>query len=83
MEGITMNNDTFNYIHQRALETAGALGHLRGTIIGEMLYEDITPSKFKHLYEAFKRSYELGGDTMDEFDTSRIQKRAGELGVTI
>ena len=54
-----MNNDTFNYIHKRALETAGALGHLRGTVIGEMLYEDITPSKFKHLYEAYKRSYEL------------------------
>jgi len=57
MEGITMNNDTFNYIHKRALETAGALGHLRGTVISEMLYEDIKPSKFKHLYEAFKQRW--------------------------
>ena len=83
MEGITMNNDTFNYIHKRALETAGALGHLRGTVISEMLYEDITPSKFKHLYEAYKRSYELGGDTMDEFDISRIKQRAEEIGAII
>jgi len=83
MEGITMNNDTFNYIHQRALETAGALGHLRGTVISEMLYEDIKPSKFKHLYEAYKRSYELGGDTMDEFDISRIKQRAEEIGAII
>jgi hypothetical protein len=84
MENLNMNPTTFDYIHKRALETAGALGHLRGTIIGEMLYEyNITPSKFKHLYEAYKRSYELGGDTMDEFDTSRIQKRADELGATI
>jgi hypothetical protein len=83
MEDITMNNDTFNYIHKRALETAGALGHLRGTVIGEMLYEDITPSKFKHLYEAYKRSYELGGDTMDEFDISRIKQRAEEIGAII
>jgi hypothetical protein len=83
MEGITMNNDTFNYIHKRALETAGALGHLRGTIISEMLYEDITPSKFRHLYEAFKHSYELGGDEMNEFDISRIKQRAEEIGATI
>jgi hypothetical protein len=83
MEGITMNNDTFNYIHKRALETAGALGHLRGTVISEMLYEDIKPSKFKHLYEAFKHSYELGGDAMDEFDISRIKQRAEEIGAII
>ena len=83
MEGITMNNDTFNYIHKRSLETAAALGHLRGTIIGEMLYNDITPSKFRYLYEAFKRSYELGGDYMDEFDISRIKQRADEIGVTL
>ena len=84
MEGITMNNDTFNYIHKRALETAGALGHLRGTVISEMLYEDkITPSKFKHLYEAYSRSFELGGDYMDEFDISRIKQRAEEIGVTL
>jgi len=79
-----MTQELYNQMHVQALGTAGALGHLRGTIIGEMLYEDnITPSKFKHLYEAFKRSYELGGDTMDEFDISRIQNRANELGVTL
>jgi hypothetical protein len=71
-------------MHVQALGTAGALGHLRGTIIGEMLYEyNITPSKFKHLYEAFKHSYELGGDEMNEFDISRIQKRAEEIGATL
>jgi hypothetical protein len=62
---------------------ASAIGYLRGTIIGEMLYNDITPSKFKHLYDAYKRSYELGGNTMDEFDIARIQKRAEEIGAII
>jgi hypothetical protein len=62
---------------------ASAIGYLRGTIIGEMLYNDITPSKFTHLYDAYKRSYELGGNTMDEFDIARIQKRAEEIGAII
>ncbi len=47
------------------------------------VYEDIKPSKFKHLYDAYKRSYELGGDTMDEFDISRIKQRAEEIGAII
>ena len=81
MENI--HKDVYDYAHKRVLETASALGYLRGLVISEMLYYDITPSKFKHLYEAYSRSYELGGDTMDEFDISRIKQRAEEIGATI
>jgi hypothetical protein len=74
----------YNQMQNQSLNMASALGHLRGTILSEMLYnDDITPSKFRHLYEAFKYSYELGGNTMDEFDISRIQKRAKEIGAVI
>ena len=71
------------YVTKRALELSSALGYLRGAIIGELLYSNLTSSKFTHMYEVYKRSYELGGDTMDTFDITRIQKRADELGVTL
>ena len=71
------------YVTKRAMELASALGYLRGAMIGELLYSNLTPSKFTHMYEIYKRSYELGGDAMDTFDITRIQKRADELGVTL
>ena len=72
-----------NWLNE-AMKAAQAVGHCRGYMIGMMLYDDaITPPRFKHIYEAFKRSYELMGDDMGEFDISRIQKRAGEIGATI
>ena len=71
------------YVTKRAMELASALGYLRGAIIGELLYSNLTPTKFTHTYEVYKRSYELGGDEMDTFDITRIRKRAEELGLTI
>lgn len=66
-----------------SLKLSSAVGHLRGYMIGELLYNDLTPSRFKLTYDALQHSYELAGDTMDEFDINRIKKRADELGVTI
>jgi hypothetical protein len=72
-----------NWINE-TMRAAQALGHCRGYMIGMMLHDNaITPNQFKNIYEVFKRSYELRGDEMYESDISRIQKRAGELGVTI
>ena len=72
-----------DYVTKRALELSSAVGALRGSMLGMLLYYDITPSQFKFTYEALMHSYELGGDYMDEFDIARIQKRADELGVTL
>ena len=72
-----------NWINE-AMRASQAVGHCRGYMIGMMLYDDaITPSRFKHIYEVYKHTYELMGDEMYEFDMSRIQKRAGEIGATI
>jgi len=71
------------YVTKRALELATSIGYLRGYMNGQLLYGDITPSEFKSGYETMMWSYELGGDTMDEFDMARYQKRALELGVTL
>jgi hypothetical protein len=66
------------------MRAAQAVGHCRGFIIGGMLYDpEITPYRFKNAYVALKRSHELMGDEMSEFDISRIKTRAEELGVTI
>ena len=71
------------YVTKRALEQASALGYLRGYINGQLLSGNVTPSEFKFGYEMLVRSYELGGDAMDEFDIARYQKRAVELGVEL
>ncbi len=71
------------YVEKRALELASAVGYLRGYMNGILLYDNITPKQFKTGYETLQRSYELGGDVMDEFDISRIKQRADELGVTL
>ena len=66
------------------MNISSALGHLRGYMIGELLYSDnLTPSRFRFIHETLQRSYELAGDTMDEFDFNRIQDRAAELNLTI
>ena len=71
------------YVQKRALELSSAVGYLRGYMNGQLLYSDVTPKQFKFGYETLMRSYELGGDKMDEFDVDRYQKRAAELGVEI
>ena len=71
------------YVEKRALELASAVGYLRGYMNGTLLYDNITPKQFKTGYETLLRSYELGGDYMDEFDIARYQQRAVELGVTL
>ena len=71
------------YVTKRALELSSALGYLRGYMNGTLLYGDMTPKQFKIGFDVLKRSYELAGDTMDETDISRYQKRADELGVTL
>jgi len=77
-------NNMEQYWVNKAMTASTALGHLRGYMIGELLYNDNLPlSRFKFVYETLQRSYELGGDIMDEFDLDRIKKRAAELGITI
>jgi len=79
-----MTQELYDQMNKQSLNMASAVGHLRGTVISEMLYnDDITPSKFKRFYETLQYSHTLTGNTMDEFDISRIQKRAEELGVTL
>ena len=72
-----------DYVTKRALELSSALGYLRGYMNGTLLYDNITPKQFKIGYETLLRSYELGGDYMDELDITRYQQRAVELGVTL
>ena len=76
-----MNN--LDYIQKRALELSSAVGYLRGYMNGQLLYSDVTPSQFKWGYETLMRSYELGGDIMDEFDRERFNQKAKELGVVL
>ena len=78
-----VNKTHVEYVTKRALELSSALGYLRGALIGEILYSNITSKQFNHMYETLQRSYKLGGDYMDEYDTSRIQNRAKELGITL
>jgi len=66
-----------------AMRYAKSTGHLQGVLMSMALYEDITPSKFKHIYEALTRSYELSGQSMSDYDRERLTKRAGELGAII
>jgi hypothetical protein len=77
MDNLTKTTD------EMAMRYAQSTGFLQGILISMALYEDITPSKFKHIYEALNRSNELAGKTMMDFDRERLHKRAGELGVTI
>lgn len=73
-----------NSILEQALNKAGALGMLRGRLMGEMLYwNDITAGQFNRLLQALNRSYEMCGDVVDDFDMNRIKNRALELGITI
>jgi hypothetical protein len=71
------------YVEKRALGLASAVGYLRGYMNGQLLYSNVTPEQFKFGYETLMRSYELGGDHMNEFDVARYKKRAEELGVKI
>jgi hypothetical protein len=75
--------ENLSYIEKRAMELSSAVGYLRGFINGHLLYNNLTPSQFKFGYKTLMRSYELGGDYMDPFDSERLKKRAEELGVKI
>ena len=72
-----------NSILEQAMNKSSALGMLRGYLMGEMLYWDITVRQFNHSLQALNRSYEMCGDVMDDFDMDRIKNRALELGITI
>jgi len=75
--------DHLTYVEKRAMELSSAVGYLRGFMNGYLLYDNITSPQFKFGYEALMRSYELGGDKMDDNDIVRFKKRAEELGVKI
>jgi hypothetical protein len=60
-----------------------ALGWLRGHILADMLYSDISVSQFENKYNTLKRSYEYENREIDESDILRIQRRADELNATI
>jgi hypothetical protein len=62
---------------------ASALGWLRGHIIADMLYSDISVSQFENKYNTLKRSYEYEKREIDESDILRIKRRADELNATI
>ena len=71
-------------IEETAMRYAQATGHLQGVLIGMALHDyDITPGKFKFIYEALVRSAELSGNAMSEFDRERFQQRAEAMGITL
>ena len=78
-----MDMELYNSMSETANNYASAVGFLRGTLIGEMLYNDITPSKFKKFHSTLLESYNLTGGEMSEFDISRIKQRAEEIGVEL
>jgi hypothetical protein len=75
--------ENLSYAEKRAMELSSAVGYLRGFMNGYLLHNNLHPSQFKFGYETLMRSYELGGDYMDPFDSERLKKRAEELGVKI
>lgn len=70
-------------LHEMANKYAASTGQLRGVLIGMCLYDEITPSRFKNIYDSLVYSYELSGSEMAEFDMKRLQDRAVELGAII
>jgi len=72
-----------DFLNELATRYAKATGHLHGTLISMALYDDITPRQFKFIYEALTRSYELSGQSTNDFDFKRLEKRAAEIGAVI
>ena len=71
-------------LEETSMRYAQAAGHLQGVLMGLALYDyEISRSRFKHIYEALERSYELSGNAMTDYDRGRLKQRADELGVTI
>lgn len=71
-------------IEEMAMRYAQATGHLQGALMGMALHDyDITPGKFKFIYEALMRSHELSGNAMSEYDRERFQQRAEAMGITL
>ena len=74
----------YKSMDEMAMRYAQSTGHLQGVLIGIALHDyNITPSRFKHIYEMLERSYELSGNAMSDYDRGRFKQRADELGVTI
>lgn len=72
------------YLEATAMKYAQSTGHLQGVLNGMALHDDnISPSRFKMIYDALVRSYELTGSTMPDSDVGRFTKRAKELGATL
>ena len=76
-------DNLYKSLHETGTKYATALGHLRGVLIGMCLYDEITPSRFKNMYNNLIRSYEMSGSEISEFDMKRLQDRAVEIGAVI
>lgn len=76
-------DNLYKSMHESAAKYASAVGHLRGVLIGMCLYDEITPSRFKNIYDQLVYSYELSGSEISEFDMKRLQDRASEIGAII
>lgn len=77
-------SDNLEHMSNLATRYAQSAGHLQGVLISMALYDwEITPAKFKAIYEALERSAELSGNAMSDFDRGRFKQRADELGVTL
>lgn len=78
-----MTESLFKHMDELASKYATSNGFLTGYLIGQMLYDNITPDRFKSMYEAIVRSHEITNTPISEFDMSRFKKRAEEIGAVI
>ena len=77
-------NTAYEHMDKLATRYAQSAGFLQGYLIGMMMYDyDITPAKFKNIYETIVRAHELAGTEMSEYDVERFKKRADEVGAII
>lgn len=70
--------------YDMATRYAQSTGHLQGVLIWMALNDnDITPAKFKLIYDALERATELSGGAISEYDRGRFVQRAETLGITL
>lgn len=79
-----MTPSQYQHLDTMATKYASSTGYLIGYIQGLMLYDDnISPDRFKNMYDTIVRSHEITNTPISEFDMSRIKKRAVEIGAVI
>jgi hypothetical protein len=78
-----LDNMENNFAMFKATEYASALGYLQGCINGMILYDDVSPEHFKHMYQSIVKTHEMVNNKISEYDMDRYKKRASEIGVTI